>query len=117
MNWEQKLWALDALAGAGRLIMRQPGDWCSSHSVEIKQRSTLTGGAGNGPTPQEAIEDEWANLTERLGSDQYLVLRAPCDDRRAVRWNGFMWADVPEPRTNSVSREIAMATLAAGNHQ
>ena len=96
MTWEEKLHALDLLAGVGSLHMRVPGDWLCSHSLDIKDRSLLVGGCGNGKTPQEAVEDQWARLTERLEPYQYIVIDRSGGPRRSVRWNGFMWADVKE---------------------
>lgn len=93
MTYEQKLEALNSLAGMGRLVMREPGDWCCSHQVDIKDRYVLIGGCGNGATPEAAVLDQWERLTTRLEPHQHIVTRSPT--HRRVRWNGFMWADVP----------------------
>lgn len=106
MNWEQKLYALNALAEA-KLLMRKPGDWYVSQSAEIKNGAVLEGSYGNVASPEEAVEDHWETLT-RLAPGQYIVVRAFRDDRKAVRWNGFMWEAVIEDRNtggSSGSRE------------
>ena len=63
MNWEQKLEALNALAECS-LKMRDPGNWYVSQSVEVKVGAMLVGRYGNGESPQEAVEDNWRQLTE-----------------------------------------------------
>lgn len=99
LDWQQKAAALAALAELS-IKCRKAGDWYVSQNVEIKDNSVLRGEYGNGSTPQEAIEDHWQRLVTNLEkSPLYLVARAGGgEDRRAVRWNGFMWQDVPEPK-------------------
>lgn len=94
MDWQQKAAALDALAEISVMI-RKPGDWYVSQRVEIKDGGILRGDYGNGETPQAAIEDHWRNMVDNIGS-RYLVAHAGTERRRAVRWNGFMWMDIPE---------------------
>lgn len=96
MTWEQKLAALDKLAGVGELRMRAPGNWFCSHRVDIKDRSILRGGAGNGVNPEEAVLNQWERLTTDLKSHEYIVIDRGSGPRRAVRWNGYMWDDVDE---------------------
>lgn len=88
--------ALDALAEI-EVKIRKPGDWYVSQNVEIKDGSMLRSVCGSGSTPQEAIENHWHDVTDDLGP-RYLVVHACGNDRRAVRWNGFMWAEVREPK-------------------
>lgn len=96
MNWEQKMEAIKSLAGMDTCIkMRRPGDWYVLDRVDIKDGRFIRGGTGNGRTPEEAVNDRWFQLTE-LSRDQYLVVHAFGDDRKAVRWNGFMWTTVTE---------------------
>jgi hypothetical protein len=97
MTYEEKLQALQAL-GECSLKMRRPGDWY----VAQPQKGVHSGGIlrspyGNGRTPEEAVENHWFALTSEVAPDEYVVLH-PGDSvrRRAVRWNGFMWADVDE---------------------
>lgn len=97
MNWQQKAHALAALADLS-LRCRKAGDWYVNQDVEIKNGSILEGSYGNGSTPTAAIHNHWRQLVEELPPDQYLVVRAHRDERRAVRWNGFMWAEVVESR-------------------
>lgn len=98
MDWEQKLQALNAVAEC-HLIMRKPGDWYVSQSVDVKNGSVLEGRYGNGSTPEEAVNEHWQELTE-LDRGQYIVGRTYLDGevtkRMAVRWNGFMWDHVEE---------------------
>jgi hypothetical protein len=75
--------------------MRKPGDWYVEQRVEVRKGSVLEGRYGNGPDPEAAVLEHWQELTE-LGADEYLVARAYGDDRKAVRWNGFMWDHVQE---------------------
>ena len=99
MNWQQKLSAVQALCGTFNVAvrMRNPGDWYVNDCTEIKDGSILRGEYGNGATPEQAVEDHWDILTN-LPHEQYIVVRAAREDRRAVRWNGFMWEDVAEKR-------------------
>lgn len=107
MDWQQKA---EALASLGELSIKfrerenrigGPDPWYVSQRIEIKDGPCLLGSYGNGYTPQEALEDHWETLTTRLKPDQYLVIRGLSDDRKAVRWNGFMWADVHEPKRDA----------------
>jgi len=94
MKWEQKLQALQSLAITS-IRMRSPGNWYVSHSIEVKDGSLLKGTYGEGKNPQEAILNDW-NLLTNLREDQYLVINAMSKDRKAIKWNGFMWDKVYE---------------------
>lgn len=97
MDWQQKAAALDALAEI-EIKIRKPGDWYVHQHVEIKDDCIMRGEYGNGRTPEEAIEDHWQRLVVNIEQTPlYLVARAMRDTRRAVKWNGFMWMDYPEP--------------------
>jgi hypothetical protein len=99
-NWEEKFAACQALGGECALKMRKPGDWYfAQRGVDIKSGPMLVGKFGQGATPQAAVEDHFRNLTE-LKSHEYVVINA-YGIRRAVRWNGFMWADVSEETPES----------------
>lgn len=95
MDWERKAAALNALSEI-EIKIRKPGDWYVLQRIDIKQKHTMCSVAGNGHDPEEAILDHWKQAVDDLPEDQYLVARKG-DIRRAVRWNGFMWEDVPEP--------------------
>lgn len=95
MTWEQKLHALDALAGAARIGMREPGNWFCSHRLDIKDKHMLVGGCGNGATVEAAVLDQWERVTTKLEAHQYIIVTRGDGPRRCVRWNGFMWSDVP----------------------
>lgn len=98
MDWEQKFAAINALDYDASLCMRKPGDWYVACRLEIKKGSVLEGGAGPGrATPEEAVEHYFARITSLLKVGEYVVCRAHGgSSRRAVKWNGFMWADVRE---------------------
>jgi hypothetical protein len=96
MTWEQKLQAIAALVGLGRdvsLIMRHPGNWYVSCGLERKEGGLLSGGLVQAPDPATAVEHYWNWLTDER---YYIVVNAMRDTRKAVKWNGFMWADVQE---------------------
>lgn len=97
MTWEEKLAALTSLKSDISLKMRVPGDWYVFHiGVDIKRGGFLSSRCGNGTTPQEAVEDHWKLKTE-LEEEEYIVLDAGNKEkRRAVKWNGYMWADIVE---------------------
>ena len=99
MNWEQMFQAMQALLvfkGDAALHMREPGNWYMSlPSVEIKHKSTLEGVGHSGPTPEAAVRNTWTAVTN-LEPDTYLVINAYRVNRRAVKWNGFMWEDITE---------------------
>ena len=99
MTWEQQFAAMKALCGIGdcALHMRSPGEWyVSLRGVEVKDGAVLRGAGSSGKSPEEAVMQTWSNIATNLPSDRYLVIGAMRDDRRAVRWNGFMWEDVAE---------------------
>lgn len=90
MTWEQKLYALKALAEV-TLNMRKPGDWYACMHAELKGDGVLTSSAGDGASPAQAVEDLWEQYAE---ADVVVVLNAmDAQARREVRWNGFMWED------------------------
>lgn len=99
MNWGQKLEALKALCGEFNvsLKMRAPGDWyVETTGLEIKvNASILSSHTSRAPSPEKAVEDAWRAYVEDLPPDRYLVVGAMRSSRRHVRWNGFMWQDLP----------------------
>jgi hypothetical protein len=101
MTLEQKMIALKALVGGAGfdLKMRSPGNWyCHLPGVEIKDGSMLTSPTDSSGTPELAIARAWVQHT-CLSPSQYLVLNAYGPNRRAVRWNGFMWEDISETKS------------------
>lgn len=96
MDWQQKLAALQCL-GPVALKMRSPGNWYVEARAEIKQGSILAGAYGNGATPELAVLDHWRQFVDELPHGHYIVTDAYRTERRAVRWAGFMWQEVPEP--------------------
>lgn len=98
MTAEQKAEALAALDGlkVEFVSRRAPslGPWFCGQNVQIKSGGLLKGGSGNGWTPYEAIEDQWKRFVTDLKDNEYLVIDSiKGDERRRVRWNGFMWKD------------------------
>jgi len=90
MTWEQKLQALKALTPA-HLEMRAPGDWfVNPYGREVVVGDMLRGDYGNGPSPQEAVEDDWRRIAESGAT----ILLHRDGKRRTVRWNGYMWEEV-----------------------
>ena len=96
MSWQEKAAALNALSEI-TIKMRDINDWYVHQNIEIgaADSSVLTGSYGNGDTPHNAVEDHW-NIFTSLVRPQYIVLvpTRPME-RRHVRWNGYMWADLP----------------------
>ncbi len=97
LTWEQKAAALLNLSGWSEfaLKMREDGTWYVHDAVEIRDRSCMIGVTVSAENPVMAILKHWLQLTQ-IEPHQYLVVKV-CGKRRAVRWNGFMWADVAEP--------------------
>jgi hypothetical protein len=102
VTWEEKFAAIQALAREASLKMRKPGDWyVEAVGVEISEGCLLVGSYGNGRTPQEAVEDHWIKWTQLTGKQTHLVKNAMRDDRQTYRWNGYMWAEVHEPKVGA----------------
>lgn len=94
MNWEQKLQALQALCDVS-LKMRKPGDWYVSSNMSIAGDGFLRSNYGNGQTPESAVNNHWENYTTLLSPESYIAVNQTFGPRKQVRWNGFMWEDVP----------------------
>jgi hypothetical protein len=94
MTWEQKLAALQAL-GDCSLRMREPGDWYVCDHIEIGGNGFLLSPTCGETTPEKAVETVWAQYVTNLPSDRHLVINAGAINRRHVRWNGYMWKDLP----------------------
>lgn len=78
--------------------MMTDGNWCCHWGVESRERGKpiLTSVCGWGDSPDAAIEYLWKDATD-IPANRYLVINAMSSEkRRAVRWNGYMWADVQE---------------------
>jgi hypothetical protein len=109
MDWQQKAEVLAGLAELSikfrekewRIGAAEP--WYVNQGIDVGGDGLLRGTYGNGHTPQEAIENHWRLLVTELPGGSYLVTRSPTDERRRVRWNGFMWADVPEPNRSTTA--------------
>jgi hypothetical protein len=99
LTFQQKADALNALCelklGLSPLL-DDARRWHASLRVEIGGDGILRGIAGHGPTPQAAVDELWRNATN-IPASLCLIVDAYGDDRRKVRWNGFMWVDVQPP--------------------
>ena len=98
MTYEQQFSAIKALSNScpgPALHMREPGNWyLYVPCVEIGGNGLLKGVGKSGITPEYAVEHTWDELTSVV-APFFIVINAMQDDqRRQVRWNGFMWADV-----------------------
>lgn len=97
MTWEQKLQAMNALEPVG-LHMRKPGDWYTRQGrVDLGGDGMLSTIGAGGATPEEAVESLWERMTT-LTPGMYIVVGAGSDDRKHVRWNGFMWEELPREK-------------------
>ncbi len=101
MDWEQKFMALGALLGGATrmsVVMREPGNWYVSAPMECARGGMLCGEYGNGKTPQEAVENHW-----EIYSKEPVVRVDTITDtgrvERRVKWAGYMWIDVKEPKS------------------
>lgn len=90
MTWEQKLYALKAIADAC-LRMRKPGDWyVDTADLHVIGNGFSTAPTVSEPTPEDAVHAYWRRVTDELPSTFYLRT-----SKGPVRWNGFMWEAVP----------------------
>lgn len=94
MGYEQMIAAMKAIAPDAAIYFRGPRDWYVGRLPEVGGDGLLSGIAGRAPDPVAAIQDAWDRLIA-VQAPKYLVIRAMSNDRRQVRWNGFMWEDVP----------------------
>ena len=69
--------------------MREDRTWYVSVSAEISNAPFLESPTQAAPAPEAAIREAWASYS----TANKVVITLPV--RRCVRWNGFMWADVP----------------------
>lgn len=96
MNWTQKLKAIQAIGRYNEVSLRMRDDYSwyvASVEVDRKEGNVLSSGLQKGNNPEEAVEQWWDWATDLKF---YLVTRQSGKDRRAFKWNGFMWQDVEE---------------------
>lgn len=94
MTWEEKIQALQAIAEC-TLRMRKPGNWYVSFNAGIGGDGFIRGDYGNGKNPEEAVIAHWDIFTTNLPSDRYIIVNGNYKGEKRVRWNGFMWEDIP----------------------
>lgn len=98
MEVYQKFAAILALGPQACLRMRSDGSWyVADDHIEVKQGAMLCSPSQAGSTPEKAIHECWEQLTD-LKNCEYLVAGGNREDRKAFKWNGFMWADVKEAK-------------------
>jgi len=90
LPWEQKMRALKAL-GRVSIELSDPRGFCCSGNMEVGGDGFLESVAGLGMTPEAAVEEVWRKCVTELPTNMHLRTA----DGRRVRWNGFMWVDVP----------------------
>jgi hypothetical protein len=98
MDWQQKALAMMALVGWYNfsIKLRSNQSWYIQHTgVERKEDARLSGGVQSGKTPEEAVNQCWEWMTDPA---YYMVIGAGSENRKAKRWNGFMWEDVVEEK-------------------
>jgi len=95
LSFQQIMLILKELDSDISLNMRDDGNWYVNSRLEIKDHSVLVSISSNGETPQQAIQDFWSNITN-IPKDQYIVVSAYGNGRKAVRWSGHIWQKVIE---------------------
>ena len=98
MTYGEKALALMMLVGWQNfsLKIREDKTWY----VELAHVDRHEGGLMSAHTsvsksPEEAVEKAWEWATD---SQYHLVTNSLRENWRAVKWNGFMWQDVPDVR-------------------
>lgn len=91
MTWEQKLAALNSIT-ATRVLMREPGNWyVEAYARMLPDGAHMFRGAyGEGKTPQEAVENDW----DQISASPSVYISPNSEEERRVRWNGYMWEEV-----------------------
>lgn len=105
MDWQQKLAAIQAFAGAARvaLRMRSPDDWYVDAGMSIGGNGMLEGSYGFGPDPEAAVGSHWRIYSE-LPPARYAVTGYGPNERRA-RWNGFMWETLTDEQCAAIHED------------
>jgi|GEM_PF-6208047 len=98
MMWEQKLHAMQSLAGSftpSLLKMLSPGNWLCSIPGEIGGDGMLRSPCCAGTTPEAAVGEAWREAVTELPEAHHLAVSAG-GHRRRYRWAGFMWVEIPQ---------------------
>ena len=98
LTFEQKARALNALCLSFKLSPAYSGKgWCAAvDRVYRKSKHFIQSSNGFGDTPEEATDALWAYYVTDMADGE--VVGVGDANRRYVLWNGFMWADVEEPK-------------------
>jgi len=95
MDYQMKALALNTLSPL-TIHIRGIDDWYTTFHVEIKKGGVLEGCCGNGKGPQQSIEDLWQKCVDGLQPGEYLVIDAYGPNRKAYKWNSFLWSPITE---------------------
>lgn len=98
MTWEQKFAALNALAECS-LMMRKPGNWYVRDQMEIARNGMLESPTQAASDPALAVEACWDQFVTNLSPSAHVFVYSK---NLRVRWNGFMWVDVPSGSAQGV---------------
>jgi len=93
MTWEEKFLAIKAICPNVCLMSRKPGDWyVLARGVYRREDCVTTSGGTTGINPMHAVQLYWAWAT----NEKYYLRVDYAGSSRDLRWNGFMWEDVPQ---------------------
>lgn len=93
MTWEEKFLAIKAISPEVCLMMRKREDWyVLARGVNRREKHVISGGGISGGTPEIAVERFWEWATD----ERYHLSVNYAGSHRELRWNGFMWEDVPQ---------------------
>jgi hypothetical protein len=90
-----------ALRGLSDLYIERTDGYVAEWFVGFKPGVEIGGDGGalmsvgaHGHTRQEAILRLWRNVTSEVPTRKHLVVDAFGNNRREVKWNGFVWQKV-----------------------
>jgi hypothetical protein len=105
LTFEQKVVAIQSLLNVGNSITwhynthgfgaEEPDWYCHADRLEISDGAILRAVMGHGATAELALDGMWTEMAGLKG-DERIVINSYRDDRRSVRWNGFMWEPFTE---------------------
>ena len=101
LTWEQKAIAMTMLCGGHQHfslhVSPDDGLWCCKaidRNIAVGP-GHLSGKAGGGKSPEDAINEDWDFHVTGLPHGQYIEIDHGKNDRQPkyYRWNGFMWQE------------------------
>ena len=107
LSFAQKVAAIHSLRDAGNTVVwRYDTRWAEearwyvlADDIDISDGAIIRSAMGRGKDPEGALNDLWEQLTELEGDERVVI--EDLSNRRAVRWTGFMWQPVAEPRAGA----------------